>query len=338
MKNNTNIFNLTDFHIYNPGSNIEVTKHYVSIITRALNEAGCNTTIIHELQFSEENKKRGIVVASLYDVKHVQKYKYGKIICWIQGVEPEEIYLSERKKARFVYRFLRESIRLQKVDFVFFCSEKMRKHYQRKCLGLIKHYYVMPCFNEEINKDIIINKDYPKNIFLYAGSLAKWQCFDRTVEIYKKIEDHLGNTEFHVYVKDKEKAQEVLDKYNVKNYKIDFVSPEQLAKKIQEVKFGFCVRDNITVNRVATPTKLSNYISNGIMPIYSSCLSSFHSIAQHSNYCFSVDEPDFLDNIIEIGNSDLTGIEIYNDFQGLFGKYYSSNYHVLKIVSLFKGE
>ena len=117
--------------------------------------------------------------------------------------------------------------------------------------------------------------------FVYIGSLSEWQCFEETACVFAAIERENGKAvHLTVLTGEQEKAQRILEKHGVVNFTIDCVKPEEVASRISSMKYGFVLRHNIDINRVATPTKLSNYLAAGIMPIYSTCLRGFHQMNQ----------------------------------------------------------
>lgn len=48
-----------------------------------------------------------------------------------------------------------------------------------------------------------------------------------------------------------------------------------MSEALADVKFGFVLRNDVPVNRVATPTKLSSYLSAGVIPVFSKYLKDF---------------------------------------------------------------
>lgn len=52
-----------------------------------------------------------------------------------------------------------------------------------------------------------------------------------------------------------------------------------MKQEMKKAKFVFCIREDIAGNHVATPTKLSSYVCNGVFPVYSSCMKAFHKLA-----------------------------------------------------------
>lgn len=329
------LLDINELHLYNPGNNKEVTEYYVDIIRSSFQKLNIKVKNIESIDTSKKHRENGLVITNLSDVKLAKKAKYKKIICWIQGVGPEEYLLCSGNKLMYCALSLLEMFRLKKCDFLLFCSDKMKNHYEHKYRLHFQNYYVMPCFNEEIHYDEIVKKDYSENVFVYAGSMAKWQCFEETLEVYKKIEESIPFSKLQVYVKDIEMAKKIIKKKEINNYTVDYVSPEELKKRLKKAKYGFCIRDNIVVNQVATPTKLSNYISNGVIPIYSKCIDSFHDVAKQSKYCIGIKDKSEIDKMFS-NYKNISGEDVAKDYECNFGKYYSANYHVQKLVQAIK--
>ena len=307
--------------IYFDEANKTVTLFYLSIIDGFLKSKGFETRFL-STPIPQETDNYGAVVIYYYDVKKAKKAGYKKVMFWMQGIAPEESYLKDRNVLKYIVHSIRERKALLKADLVFYCSDYMKNHCKKKYFINIKNSYVMPCFNEEINEQVILQKKYSNNEFVYAGSLAKWQCFEKIVTLYKKIEEMRQDTCFSVYVNDKENAELILKKYGVKNYRIDYVPSAELGTRFFSAKFGFCIRDDISVNKVATPTKLSNYIANGIIPIYSRCLDSFYNQSRNCNFSLCADDKDFFEKLFCLCDAKNINEDVLNDFKRTYkGKF-----------------
>ena len=322
------------FDVYNPYSNQSVTNDYVNIIEKTLNKLGHETQQIEKIINSGMNKKKGIVVILPGAVRLAKKAGYQKIIVWFQGLSAEESFMRNHSYLRrFILRKI-EKYALKNASFILFVSQKMKEYYESIIGHKIDSCYIMPCFNEEINKNSFFEPGkYDNNVFIYTGSLAAWQCFEQTIELYSEIERKTDNCSLRLLVKDKEKAEEIIKRYGVKRYSIDFVPKERVSEDTVKAKFGFCLRSDSIVNKVATPTKLSSYISQGVMPIYSEHLNDFHQIAKGSPNCFiyQFDESNkesYIKRIIEACQIQQNPEEIYSDFKERFGEYYSKSYHI----------
>ncbi len=206
---------------------------------------------------------------------------YRDQIVWMQGVLPEESYMRRRSRLRRAVLSAIERYVLRRARLVLLVSDEMLRHYEAKYrLSLRDRAIIMPCFNEGgLNEAAFAPEKYGKNTFLYVGGLASWQCFAQTAAAYAEIEARSGgDTHFFVYTFEREAASEILKASGAKSFSVEYAPKEELSSRIAGIKYGFVLREDCAVNRVATPTKLSNYVSNGIIPIYSDCLRSFAAL------------------------------------------------------------
>jgi hypothetical protein len=181
---------------------------------------------------------------------------------------------------------------------------------------------------------------YENNVFLYAGGLDVWQCFEETVALYKKIEQDVPNATLRVLTKDKQRAEEIIKEHNILSYSIDFKSSDQITEEMAKAKFGFSIRQEHPVNIVSTPTKLSTYISNGVIPIYSKYTSDFYSLARKIR--FAICTEDGIDgNIKEIKqlcSESIKNIDVLAEYKQIFGNYYSKEFHIENMAKQFGKE
>lgn len=300
----------------------------------------------------EVTRKIGFIYEKDFDIKEINKFKdfiivdtcktafeywlkgYRNIILWVQGVVPEEAIMLGYHKYRYYAHSYIERVMLKRVRFIFMVSQCMLKHYENKYnLSLRQKTFVMPCFNEN-RLDELSFKDpekYLNNTFLYAGSLQKWQCFTKTIEIYKKIEEKINNSKLFIYTNDKDKAEKIIKQFDIKNYYLSYVSSDELGQKIRKIKFGFVLRENNVVNNVATPTKLSNYISHGIIPIYSPCLRSFNEYNNHGGLAIPFDLGNInlsLSRLIRKINSPILASKVKEWCESTFRSYYDQEKYI----------
>lgn len=323
------------YDIFNPYRNQIVTEYYVNIIKEAIVNNGNTISEITRLDKCKENRRKGIVVVSPLDVIKAKIYKYKTIIFWSQGLSAEESYMRNRSRVRYwVLKYITKNA-LKLATLKLFVSETMYKYYEKQFNLDLGNTFIMPCFNEEISKSNFNNDRYSNNYFLYAGGLDKWQCFRETALMYKKIEEIIPNTKFLVLVREEEKAKYILDEIGVKNYVIDFVPKDKLNKKIEKIKFGFCIREKNPVNYVSTPTKLSSYIANGIIPICSHAVKDFSAKAKNSKYCIITDNIN-IDQIVEMCRENVNSQDVYNDFINIFGNYYSRGLYIKELTKCMR--
>ena len=308
-----------------------VTDEYMNLIGRALEGVGIKVDYTENFSQALKADKNEIIVVA----RTVESYKlisngYKKVITWFQGIEPEESYMAHHSKPRYWVLSHMEKVILKNGLFHIFVSDEMVRHYEKKYgLSIDKSKsYIMPCQNTDFHEEAFKPLDkYKRNIFAYTGSLAVWQKFEDTVKAYKEIEDAgIPDSEFWVYTAEQEKAKEVLLEYGVKNYKLDFVESGHLPEALSSAKYGFIIREDTPVNKVATPTKISTYLACGLIPIYSKCLSAFSEIASEMHFVVCHDS-EFLEAIRRNSKEKIDNEKVLMEFQRIYRKYFDSSLH-----------
>ncbi len=331
------------FDIYNPYPNQTVTAFYVKVIVSALEKSGNQTNVISKLCKGTQNFQKGVVVVAARDATKARKMGYRAVLLWVQGISPEESFMRNHSRIRRAVLSHREKKGLKNADFVFLCSHAMKAHYQKKYGLSLNDSFIMPCFNDELNESAFATLGkYEQNIFLYAGAMDVWQCFEETVQLYKAVEDRVENAFFRVLVRDHETATTILRKYGVRHYSLGFVPADKIGEEMAAAKFGFCIRADHAVNRVATPTKLSTYVSYGVIPIYSDCIEDFHVISGGNPYVCAVSpagtpsESD-VDGIVSFCTRPIRVEEILGAYRNTYGDYYSKEYYASQLMIQLKG-
>lgn len=304
-------------------SNSTVTDFYLDTVAEACRQNGINGDIT--------------VVAT--DREAVKAHLRGeKVVFWSQGITPEESYLRNHSNLRSTILSILERTGLKCADYLVFTSDYMKEHYEKKYkLKLDKSkYYVMPCFNTELFREsFFFESKYENNIFAYIGSLSPWQCFEKTIECYKEVEQlGLKNTRLEVYTPDQEKATNIIESTGIKNYIVDFKPNSEMPEVLSRIKYGFILRDDIEVNRVATPTKISTYLASGVIPIYSDCLRSFAGVA--ANMQFAVKETEMKEKLVELSRRTISPRVIYDEYKTIFDTYYSTKFHIRNMREMIK--
>lgn len=313
-------------------SNEVVTDYYLEIIKEAIETTGNEVNYFTAEEKPEKNQI--IIVATILDALKYWIRGYKKIMLWVQGVEPEESFMRNMSKFRFFVLSLIEKFVLRKAMYLFLVSTEMKRHYEKKYKLKLDHKsYIMPCFNTELNTcSFFFDNKYRTNVFTYVGSVAKWQCFEETVKLYSDIERMLkGKCELRLYVKDRSYAENMLRKYNVRNFEIKYVSKEALDNEMSSVKFGFILRKEDLVNTVSTPTKMSTYLSNGVIPIYSSSIKEFGKVFGDCNYMMRLEK----NNLQEMDTNlfePLDAENIYREYSNIFQSYYNRDKYVCDIA------
>lgn len=315
------------------GKNLSVIGYYYQIIIDSLNKIGIETETV-DCKRKDFTNFDVVICGELLHF-FFRKRKHCKRIFWFQGVAPEESLMRNSSRFRYVVLSYLEKMVLRNADFFFLVSRAQKEHYEKKYKFKLDEdrCFIMPCFNEQLHSDsFFVPNKYIKNIFCYVGSLSVWQCFDRIVKVYRNIEKRLPDAEFRVYTKEIDEAKRVLNYNQVKHYLVEYVPENLLHDKLKECKFGFVLRDNVVVNNVATPTKLSNYLANGVIPIFSDCILDFAKLADDYKYLLAVNDKLDIENIIDVASEEISPIEIQEVYSSIFSKYYNPDLYIDKVT------
>lgn len=325
--------NNTLYYVY--GMNRTVTEYYVQVILSAFHYKGYES---HEVTIKEAgNLDRNSLVLVLDSENFVKLYIRGfrKLIVWIQGAWPEESYMRNHSRLRFWLQSKMEKFTLRHTKLCFLVSREQLRHYQRKYqINIEEKVYIMPCYNCEIDKkSFYYEGKYENDVFCYAGGTAVWQCFRETLELYKKIEDKKPDVTLRLFTKDKELAEKYIKEIGIRNYAISFVKPSELPLYLAQCKYGFIIRQEDVVNNVATPTKLSTYLSCGLIPIMTDAVKDFVELFSDRQYAV-ISNKSLDREVLKFTDRKIAANDVYSEYKEIFDTYYNNDYHRTNIVRL----
>lgn len=315
-------------------TNKSATEYYYNILAQSLN--ACGNLIFDGYECDELSipKETITVVGSGISMFRLWMRGYRNLITWYQGLLPEESFMRNGGKFRKWVLERVELFSLRHSKMKIFVSEAMAKHYSEKYGINLGHYYVMPCFNTELQLDSIKEKNFKCKTFLYAGGLSKWQCIEQTLKLYRSIEERSQNsTKLLFLTPSVEEAKELIQKHGIVNAEVKYVHYSKMATELKNVTFGFALREKTPVNEVSTPTKLANYVANGIIPIYTNCIRDFHNISCHKTFKVDIDDVNDIQEreiarILELMDEDLSNEAMVIEFSDYFHTYYNTDWHV----------
>lgn len=314
--------------------NIVVLKDYMDVIKAALENCGYTALYVKTLKGVE--KQSLIVFPVSVDAFKYYLKGYKHIILWMQGVTAEESFLRHHSKLRLNILNAIDCFVMKRALLILYVSESLRKYYEEhaRC-SFANKSYLMPCFNEQFDASVFEKKDYSKKTFTYVGSLDLWQCFDKTVSIYAEIEKHFSDAQLKVLTFQTDKAKSILENAGVKNYTVKCVPKEQVKKELEESVYGFVIRDDIAVNRVATPTKFSSYLASGVLPIYSECLEDYYKNTKNlqTGYCLTDSK---IGELLSYVDSCKDVSTIKSDIKYLFDNYYNAAMHRNQLAKIME--
>lgn len=314
-------------YIYINYNNIVVLKSYLDVIKKALENNGYQCVYVKSLEGIDT--KALILHPMGVDAFKFYWKGYKNFILWQQGTTADESFMRNHSKLRYKLINMMDVFAMKKAKYILFVSDYMREHFEQLAgRSFVEKSYLMPCFNEEFDNTIFAEKDYCKRTFSYVGSLDLWQCFDKTADLYKNIENAVPNTLFKVLTFNIDEAKRILDEKGVKNYSLKCVPKEQVKGELIETTYGFILRDDNIVNRVATPTKFSSYLSAGVIPIFSDCLRDFSLVSKDMKYVLKLGGKFDIEEVVEFVNKDIDAAALQKEYKTLFENYYSLERHV----------
>ena len=319
------------------GDKNDATSFYLYIIKEAIELSPNDVAYITSLNdISKGDDVIGITPKAYWGIRKLKKANL--IIHWFQGVTPEEVDFYEipwlkRKLSQIRYSILERMI-LKYSDFNFFVSNTMLLHYRKKYGYSKNNYYIMPCFNQPLLEKAFYDEKYSRPSFVYTGNLAKWQCFEPMVALFKQIKDNLPEATLTIYTKETDKAQVILNKYGVKA-DIKYVPYQQLSEEIKQYKYGFILREDNVVNNVATPTKMNSYLASGIIPIYTDVVGAYKEHLSGLKYAVPVDTNNKgIERIYELEKQSIQSIDVLNEYKLVFDSYYNREQYVAEIAEV----
>lgn len=242
-----------------------------------------NTTVVRYLPGS---KKQTAIIASLmiscgrvycHSVWQAKKKFYKlpgvKVYVDVHGVVPEEETLYGRYEDAQMYGDI-EEVTVQKAECLICVTNKIKEHLQEKYGERFKtKTIIMPIFDSNLSQyDVEVPKEKPfinnKPVVIYAGGIMKWQKIELMQE---SIHDGLDYANYMVFCPNPKEFWRTWKYHKPKNLEVGSKSYQDLCKDVyMKAHYGYVLRDDITVNNVACPTKIADYFKYRIVPIVSS--------------------------------------------------------------------
>ena len=220
------------------------------------------------------NKNEVIYVHSVLNFIKILPFIYfknKKIILDFHGTVPEE-FKFQKNKIKWLIYLIAEKIGYRKINKYIFVTDTMKKYYEKKYKEKKINerdsiIYPIIEIKEEIKRENIKNSFKDKTVVVYSGNLQKWQNIDLMMELISK---NISDKFFYIVLTgQKDEMEKKFKEKNISNkyFLIDSVSPSELYKYYEIANYGFILRDDHILNRVANPTKLGEYLDYGIIPI-----------------------------------------------------------------------
>lgn len=182
----------------------------------------------------------------------------------MHGAYPEELRLYGRNtQAKLDEQ--QEKLAMEHAQCMVCVTQNMVEHLKQKYGCVPEKVILLPIFDEQRLKRC---KEQGKNsngrTVVYAGGTQKWQ----NVETMQKAASLVRTMTYRFFTPQPRAFLQNWPCYKrPKDMEVCSKTPEQVIEAYAFCDYGFLLRDDITVNRVACPTKLVEYLAAGIVPI-----------------------------------------------------------------------
>jgi len=199
-----------------------------------------------------------------------------KVGSWVildaHGVVPEETRYNGQRFKSMLYQ-LAERIIFKRVNKVITVSDAMAAHFSNKYPVWDKRYLKYPIIPAHIGATGSISDPSPgdRTHVLYSGNLQSWQNIDLMIRLIKS-----NRSDRIKYTIMTGEPVEMIRRLGEEGLLVDdglevlTVPSNKLARYYRTAHYGFILRDDMLINRVACPTKMVEYLYYGIIPVVKS--------------------------------------------------------------------
>ena len=208
------------------------------------------------------------------------------------GIAPEEEFTQGNFSMAQELEIIEEQL-FRKALKVVYVSPGMKHHFDSK-------YFAHSSVQLPIVSDVLLEpsmfedaiKERQENSLVYAGGAQKWQNIEQMMELMEMLD-----VPFTI-------ASDSPEDFNRwKNYKqltVGTYNRSALTQLYLNSKFGFVLRDDSPVNRVAFPTKLFEYLEHGVVPIVDyPDLGGLSALGYRSISCHELEDLKFSEEMIK---------------------------------------
>ncbi|WP_276691380.1 hypothetical protein [Acidaminococcus massiliensis] len=117
----------------------------------------------------------------------------------------------------------------------------------------------------------------------YIGSTAAWQSMNTLVSTIAKIGQKMPKAKFLILTNGGIPEMQKLTNNIKKRIVIKNIPHNKMNYYLQIIDIGIIVRDNTIINHVAAPTKIAEYLTNGIKILYSGDIGIIDDLKEYNN-------------------------------------------------------
>ena len=193
-------------------------------------------------------------------------YPTGALVTDIHGVVPEEEAMLGRPHTGALYEIVERFVLMNSTTVVV-VSESMRRHLLKKYPDCAVEFIVLPIIEKYplSLSDRVDSADEEKPRVIYSGAAQVWQNIDQMLDVCRRS---IGYFDFHFFSHESELIRQKAAALGIADsITFEVRKKEAMPSAYLRADYGFVLRDDVVVNRVACPTKLSEYLQFGVIPV-----------------------------------------------------------------------
>lgn len=184
----------------------------------------------------------------------------------MHGAYPEELRMYGRNEQAEIEE-RKERLAMERGQCVICVTRSMVRHLMEKYGRIPQKVIILPIFDaQRIEKcQKLIRVPTRKPVVVYAGGIQRWQNVEMMQDTVHRTEGRFRYRFFMPQPKLFWKMWRHMRK--PKNVEVCSKMPDEVIEAYASCDYGFLLRDDMVVNRVACPTKLVEYLAAGVLPI-----------------------------------------------------------------------
>jgi glycosyltransferase involved in cell wall biosynthesis len=217
-------------------------------------------------------------VSSAMAIRILEQEKLSKpLIADIRGELPEEVRITGKKLGGIFYRQARtlERFVFERANYFFFVSSALKEYYSAMYGLKPNQSSVFPTMvnddlffrdvrlREEMRKKLNLENTYT---YVYVGGSDVWQNLDKILKRFAETRTSTRRTHLILIVKRPEPVRELLKQFGLTANDATLVSLpyHEVPDYLRAADAGIIIRDDHIINRVASPTKINEYLACGL--------------------------------------------------------------------------
>jgi hypothetical protein len=191
-------------------------------------------------------------------------YATGKVITDLHGLAPEEELLQGNAgRAAFFGQF--EETMIRQSAALVTVTDAMARHFEMKYPGTTTPTILLPIVDEIPAAPASRRTAGPRPVVVYAGGAQSWQNVGAMMDAVARCR---ADFDFAFYSDQVDALRDAARRAGVaERIRFGCAAPAELPAIYAAADFGFVLRDASPVNRVSCPTKLSEYLAYGVVPV-----------------------------------------------------------------------